>query len=280
MKRLSFEKHHLGINYNNQTRPSMNFHSHSHYEIFYFHAGRCNYLIGDRIYTLTPGDLIIMNGMTLHRPKLFDEEAYCRTTVHFNGDYFQEVFKAMGMQKLLQPFTTLQSFRIQMSETEQAEVDSLLQKMKHYQSEEEVSYWRFQLSFFELLVVIYQLCQRPLNEMNETASDKEKHVQRLISFLEEHYRNSQLNMEVLEEALHVSRYYLSKVFKEVTGVTVFNYLYQRRINQAKIDFLIHPDRSVTEVSYSVGFKHPAHFSKIFKQLVGISPEKFRREQMV
>lgn len=278
MKQHQYRTYHLGINYCNRSRPDMHFHSHSHYEIFYFHGGRCNYLIGDRIYTLIPGDLIIMNGMTLHRPKLFEHEEYCRTTVHFDAEYYQEVLKMMGMQKLLQPFTALQSYRIHLTEEEQKEIDALLKQMGSSRSgQDEVSQWRFQLVFMELLTSVYQLFQKPLDSLHETASDKENHVQRLISFLEQHYMEP-LNMEVLEEEMHISKYYLSKVFKEVTGVTIFNYLYQRRINQAKIEFLISPDKSVTEVCYSVGFKHPAHFSKIFKQLVGSTPEKYRREQ--
>lgn len=277
MKRLDFTCH-FDINYYKNNRPEINFHSHTHYEIFYFHAGRCNYLIGDQIYTLVPGDLIIMNGMTLHRPKLFENEQYCRSTVHFDANYFKNVLGTMKMERLLQPFTTLQSYRIHLREKEQIEINGLLKRMNHLSSsKDDVSQWLCQLVLLELITSIYQIFQKPLKNISEPPSEKESHVQRLISFLEQNYMKP-LNMEILEKSLHISKYYLSKVFKEVTGVTIFNYLYQRRINQAKIEFLISPEKSVTEVCYSVGFKHPSHFSKIFKQLVGCTPEAFKREQ--
>ncbi|MCK9912405.1 helix-turn-helix transcriptional regulator, partial [Microbacteriaceae bacterium K1510] len=70
--------------------------------------------------------------------------------------------------------------------------------------------------------------------------------------------------------------YLSRTFKEVTGVPLFDYIYRQRINQARIRFLLDPDASVTDVGYAVGFKHPAHFSRLFKRLMGVSPDRYRR----
>jgi AraC-like DNA-binding protein len=54
------------------------------------------------------------------------------------------------------------------------------------------------------------------------------------------------------------------------------FLYEYRINEAKKMFLQDKDISVTTVSYKVGFKHLSHFSRIFKQHVGISPEAFKK----
>lgn len=62
------------------------FHSHDQYEIYYFHEGKCNYLIGDRIYVLEPGDLILMDGMTLHCPKIEKGAKYVRSFIHFIRD--------------------------------------------------------------------------------------------------------------------------------------------------------------------------------------------------
>lgn len=74
----------------------------------------------------------------------------------------------------------------------------------------------------------------------------------------------------------MSKYHLAKVFKEMTGVTIFKYLYQRRINQAKIEFLL-STASVTEICYQVGFNYPSHFTKVFKQLTGLTPEQYKRQ---
>jgi len=42
-----------------------------------------------------------------------------------------------------------------------------------------------------------------------------------------------------------------------------------------VNFLLE-NRSVTETCFQVGFKHLAHFSRIFKEFVGCTPEQFRK----
>jgi AraC-like DNA-binding protein len=99
-------------------------------------------------------------------------------------------------------------------------------------------------------------------------------VYHFIAYVEEHYHED-LHMEQLEKDLYTSKTYLSRVFKEVTGISPFKYIYQRRINQAKLIFLLE-ECSVTDVCFRVGFKHLAHFSRLFKDLAGCTPEQFKK----
>jgi AraC-like DNA-binding protein len=255
------------------------FHSHAHYEVYYFHGGKCNYLIGDTIYALAPGDLILMNGMTLHCAKIDPEFEYVRTIVHFEPTGLHPFLEAMHALNILQPFQELGNLVISFRGQEKEEVERILQHMQTlYNGGDEIGYNRFRLAFVDLLYVIYGHCRKPLLVKNELPSEKEKTVQRVISFVEQHY-TEELDLEQIQASLHVSKYYLSKIFKEVTGVTIFDFVYQRRINQAKILFMLHNKLSVTEVSYEVGFKHLAHFSRAFKRQVGFSPDKYKKSML-
>ncbi|WP_240420804.1 helix-turn-helix domain-containing protein [Paenibacillus periandrae] len=49
-----------------------------------------------------------------------------------------------------------------------------------------------------------------------------------------------------------------------------------RINQARIEFVLDPNVSVTDVCFRVGFKHLAHFSRVFKELVGVTPVQYKK----
>ncbi|MNG35021.1 Arabinose operon regulatory protein [compost metagenome] len=61
----------------------------------------------------------------------------------------------------------------------------------------------------------------------------------------------------------------------MTGTTIFKYVYNRRINQAKLLLQLDSSRPVSEVAHAVGFVHPAHFSRMFKETVGCTAESFR-----
>jgi AraC-like DNA-binding protein len=232
-------------------------------------------LIGDRLYELAPGDLILMHGMTLHCPHV-GSELYKRTTIHFDGDYARGLAGPSFGINLLSPFTELRNHRLRLSMEERHTVEELFARLLILEElKDAASVRRKQAVFLELLVVIYSLCEKPMDALAEVVSEKTLHVQNMISFLEQHYMED-LHLEQLEEALHLSKYYLSKIFKEVTGVTIFDFLYQRRINQAKIWLLVEKNMSITDIGYQAGFKHPSHFSRMFKNLVGSTPENYRK----
>jgi len=254
----------------------MKLHSHMNYEIYYFHKGKCTYLIGDQIYVLAPGDLILMHGLTLHCPNVDPDLEYSRTTLHFNPSYVTNMLQQPFTLNVLKPFQELRNHRFQLQEAERQQVEAaLIQLEQLYSHEDTISYHRFHVLFLDFLFTIYGFCQKPLEIKPDFPSIKEHHVQSIITFIEANFHED-IHLEELAQSLHLSKFYLVKIFKEVTGITIFTYLYQRRINQAKVLFILEKQKSVTEVCYEIGFKHPAHFSRIFKQLVGYTPEKYRK----
>ncbi|MFC5467987.1 AraC family transcriptional regulator [Cohnella suwonensis] len=253
------------------------FHSHTFYELYYFHEGKCNYLIGDQIYNLGPGDLILMYGMTLHCPKVDPSVPYIRTIVHFDPALLRPYLDAPNAVPILQPYERFRNYRLCLRGEDKEEIERLLRTMrKHQERGTKVGEGRMMLAFVDILHFVYEKCLEPLNEKREFSSDKERTVQDVIALLEHRYTDEELNMERLQKELHLSKSYLAKIFKEVTGVTIFDYVYRKRVNEAKVLFLLHPGMAVTEVSFRLGFKHLAHFSRLFKQQVGETPEKYKR----
>jgi AraC-like DNA-binding protein len=264
------------IGSNSDKQFKMKFHTHTHYEIYYFHKGRCTYLIGDKIHVLMPGDLILMHGMTLHCANVDPNMDYSRTTIHFDPSYVQKMIHPPYTINVLKPFQELRNHRFQLQAAEKQQVEEALQRLEQlYLQGDAISFHRFHTLFLDFLLLIYSYSQKPLQDKPEFPTVKEHHVQSIISFIEENYQQD-IHLEEMERSLHLSKYYLVKIFKEVTGLTIFTYLYQRRINQAKALILLEQELSITDICYLVGFKHPAHFSRIFKQLIGHTPEKYRR----
>ena len=254
------------------------FHSHPFYEIYYFHEGKCNYLIGDQIYHLSPGDLILMYGMTLHCPKIDPDVPYVRSIVHFDPAILRPYLEHPQAVPVLQPFEQFKNVRLSLRGEEKAEAERILELMDGYRRKgDAVSNGRLMLAFVDLLHFIYERCLSALSERREFPSDKEKTVQDVIDLLEDQYADDDLSMESLQKELHLSKSYLAKIFKEVTGATIFEYVYRKRINEAKILFLLDPGLAVTDTAFRLGFKHLAHFSRLFKQQAGTTPEKYKKK---
>jgi len=77
------------------------------------------------------------------------------------------------------------------------------------------------------------------------------------------------------EALHLSANYFGDLIKKETGKSAQEYIQSKIIDVAK-ERIFDIDKSISEVAYELGFKYPQHFTRLFKQKVGISPNDYRR----
>lgn len=251
------------------------FHSHALYEIYYFHEGRCTYLLGDSIFVLKPGDLLLMNGLTLHCPKVESGTPYIRSIIHFDPAWVFKDIPDSLKSALLEPFTSLHNYRITLEGSRKMEFERMLASMHQLGlSKTKFVRERMTLRLQEIMYMISDWCQTAVRDQ-EAISDKERHVQHVITFVEQNYMFD-LTLDQIARETHVTKHYLSSLFKEITGTSVFKYVYNRRINQAKILLRLNSDLSITEVSQATGFKHLAHFSRMFKEMVGTTPENYRK----
>jgi len=76
------------------------------------------------------------------------------------------------------------------------------------------------------------------------------------------------------EQLHLSSNYFGDLVKKETGKSAQEYIQNKLIDVAK-ERVFDPNKSVSEIAYELGFKYPQHFSRLFKQKVGHSPQEFR-----
>jgi AraC family transcriptional regulator, transcriptional activator of pobA len=74
--------------------------------------------------------------------------------------------------------------------------------------------------------------------------------------------------------LHLSANYFGDLIKKETGKTAQEYIQAKLINVAK-EKIFDPAKSVSEIAYELGFKYPQHFTRLFKQQVGQTPNEYR-----
>ena len=75
--------------------------------------------------------------------------------------------------------------------------------------------------------------------------------------------------------LCLSPNYFGDLIKKETGKTALDYIQQMMMEQAK-DMLMHPDKSIGEIAYCLGYQYPQYFSRAFKRVVGCTPNDYRR----
>ncbi len=76
------------------------------------------------------------------------------------------------------------------------------------------------------------------------------------------------------EQLFISPNYLGDLLKKETGKSAQEHIQLKMIDVAK-EKIFDTDKSISEIAYELGFKHPQHFTRMFKKQVGMSPNEFR-----
>ncbi len=85
--------------------------------------------------------------------------------------------------------------------------------------------------------------------------------------------SSDISIEDLSKRIGLNRTTMQKVFKQMYGVTIFEYRTQVRIQEAK-NLLLKNEYSVTEIAGMCGYSNASKFSSVFKKYTGISPSDF------
>jgi AraC-like DNA-binding protein len=76
------------------------------------------------------------------------------------------------------------------------------------------------------------------------------------------------------DEMHLSANYFGDLIKKETGISAQEYIQTKLIDVAK-ERIFDMDKSISEVAYNLGFKYPQHFTRLFKQKVGMSPIEYR-----
>lgn len=102
-------------------------------------------------------------------------------------------------------------------------------------------------------------------------------VDRAKQYVKENYGDSEININVLCNYIHISPTYFSFIFKKETKTTFINYLTQVRMEAAK-ELLRTTNMKTLEIAERVGYSEPNYFSYSFKKKFGISPSEYRNNK--
>lgn len=131
-------------------------------------------------------------------------------------------------------------------------------------------------------VVLQLLCYQceqlfPLKQMAEPAAVKLSERDKLF-----HARDILLArlgdppaLSILARECQLNEFSLKKGFKELFGTTVFGFVLQERMKNARYD-LYAGEKTISEIAYELGYAHPQHFHRVFKKAFGLTPTEMKR----
>jgi AraC family transcriptional regulator len=95
-----------------------------------------------------------------------------------------------------------------------------------------------------------------------------------MELLNEEFRNN-LRVQDIANEIGVHPFHLSRVFRTVHGQTIGEYVHKLRVKYACEELAL-PENDLATVALSAGFSDQSHFTRVFKNITGITPGNFRQ----
>ncbi len=248
-------------------------HIHPYYEIFYLVNGDCTFFINHDIYKLNKGDLVIVPEGELHKstyPQRGFSEQYCLCFKDNNLEWLKDIIGEEIVN------ASLKMGVISIPEKRRDYVEALMKKMSFESKEQDILSAAFiKIGLIELLLFIIR-CQRfEQNVIKEIDVDNQL-MQQIATYIYNNY-NQKITLEHMADKFHISKSYLSKKFKSVTGFGFKEYLVNVRIKNA-CTLLLDTNKSITDIAFECGFNDSNYFGDAFRHVKGMSPNKYRRNK--
>ncbi len=112
---------------------------------------------------------------------------------------------------------------------------------------------------------------KSLNSM----SKQEKLAQKIDTYLQEHYMDSNLSVDSVAEKMLFENSYVRRIFKDQTNHTIMQRLEEIRISKAREMLSTKEEIKMIDIASACGFGDQYYFSKRFKLLCGLSPQEYQ-----
>jgi AraC-like DNA-binding protein len=243
-------------------------HDHPYFEIYFLRKGEREYFIGDRFYTVTEGDTVLIPPNTLHRTVGGMAQ---RTLLHINTAYLSRYFSGAMVESLscLGGASVLRPAGENAARTESI-YQSLLSVYEKQMSEggQETLLAGY---VFELLFL--------LSDKMRTGETKEASVGRMeqiVRYIHENYASVH-SIGALADVFFLSKYHLCHLFKKHLGLSIVSYINMIRV-RAACRMLDRGERNITELALAAGFNSSAYFCKVFKEQMHMTPLEYRKNR--
>ncbi len=226
-------------------------HLHSSFELIKVTEGEMTVTVDKKVYTLRGNDALLIFPNQVH--ELITPDHSC---------HFLCIFSPMLVQAYNKVFLT----KIP---------DNNLFELDEFYTRQLLELRDSEMSIMQIKGLLYSIC----GEFDKRAAyaakdnDKEALIARIFHFVEMNY-NKDCTLATLSADISYHYVYLSKYFKQSTGISFTDYVNRYRVNEACY-ILQNSNHTILKIAYDCGFDSLRSFNRNFKAVMGITPSEYR-----
>ncbi|MCL2003022.1 MAG: AraC family transcriptional regulator [Oscillospiraceae bacterium] len=255
--------------------PSMHFHP--EFEIYYLLDGERYYFIEDKTYAIGRGSLVIIDAMQIHKTTALGKAAHDRFLIELAPEPFAAFFG--GLCGTAPHSVFAEHTGVWMLDGEgQRVVEGLLREITLEFKEQRPHYQALvMMKIAELLLFVTRLKPRGRTAAGAPAPQMPKHIQvnGVTDYISTHYDKVK-SLDEICKRFFINKSYLCRIFKEVTGSTVQEYIHICRVKKAQ-ELLEDGGMNVTRIASALGYGTVTHFERVFRKYTETTPLKYRKK---
>lgn len=226
-------------------------------------SGSGTLMYNEKFYELKPGSCFFIDCKIPYYHQSSDSDPWELIWVHFHGATSKEYYRYFSV--ISDPALMPQAFGELKDKLER-----LLDVNTHADLMAEISSSRLIMDILSILL------QDVTNSKEEQTPARQKMLQ-IRLYLDEHYTDK-FSLDELSEHFFISKYHLSREFKNHFGITPNHYVISKRITLVK-KLLRFSDFTLEDIAAKAGFYDTSYLNKQFKKSEGISASDFRKKWM-
>ena len=249
------------------------YHYHDFDKIVLLMGGKVTYMVEGTAYFLRPGDLLLVGRDQVHRPVIDPSEPYDRIVI-----WAEEGF----LKKHSSPDCPLdQCFRLadrrgfdlmRLDADTRRTLQGLVDRLEQSFREEGFGAGLLRESYFlQLMVFVNRIMLDDMTVLDETTGREDGKIRQIMRYIGEHL-GEELSVEQLAGQIYTSKYHFMRRFKAETGVTVHQYVTQKRLFLAAR--LLRGGTPAVRAAEECGFEDYSTFVRAFKKAFGKTPREY------
>jgi len=224
-------------------------------------SGSGTLMYDEKTYPLQAGSCFFVDCLTPYYHQSSETDPWELIWVHFNGSTSRQYYEYFASNST--PAFSPRSFQ---------ELREKLESLLDVNSRSDLS---AEITSSRLIVDILSILLQDITNFREERHASQQKIAEVRQYLDEHYTDK-FSLDELSERFFISKYHLSREFKNYYGITLNHYVIAKRITYAK-KLLRFSNYSLEEIARNCGFYDTSYLNKQFKKSEGISASDFRKK---
>lgn len=243
------------------------YHYHEFCKILLLIQGSGGYYVDGQRYLLQPGDIVLLDAHSIHRPELDADAPYERIILYISPEYLQR--QSTADCNLQSVFSGEKGHVLRLHGENRQKIFRLAAGLEQDLAED--SFGREIVSsagLLRLLVEIGRNREKPESAGPSPVMPRNERIVEILRYIDEHL-SEDLDAEIIARAFFISKYHMMRLFRRETGTTVHLYITQKRLVKARE--LMDAGMRATEACYRCGWRSYSSFTRAYGKHLGTTP---------